>query len=178
MAATSGVRFPSALRWGWLGVAALLAQIWAVYFAGIQATPGLARRVLLPLTFVLLLVFALRNWHLWGVRVMAVGFLLNLLVIGSNGGLMPITPAEVASVNLLDRIENVQLGEPVPGSKGILMAPREARLWFLSDIIVFPPGSPIARVFSVGDLLVLGGVVIACAEVIRRNRGWRSVRQR
>jgi len=178
VAATSGVRFPAALRWGWLGVAALLAQIWAVYFAGTQATPGLARRVLLPLTFVLLLVFALRNWHLWGVRVMAVGFLLNLLAISSNGGLMPISPEEVASVNLLDRIENVQLGEPVPGSKGILMAPREARLWFLSDIIVFPPRSPIARVFSVGDLLVLGGVVIACAEVIGRNRGWRGVRQR
>jgi hypothetical protein len=166
------------LRWGWLGVAALLAQIWAVYFAGPQATPGLARRVLLPLTFVLLLVFALRNWHLWGVRVMAVGFLLNLLAISSNGGLMPISPEEVASVNLLDRIENVQLGEPVPGSKGVLMAPREARLWFLSDIIVFPPRSPIARVFSVGDLLVLGGVVIACAEVIGRNRGRRGVRQR
>lgn len=177
MAATSSVRSPAGLRSSWLGVAALLAQIWVVYFAGTQATPGLARRVLLPLTFVLLLVFALRNWHLWGVRVMAVGFLLNLLAIGSNGGLMPISPEEVARVNLLDRIENVQLGEPVPGSKGILMAPRDARLWFLSDIIVLPPRSPIARVFSVGDLLVLGGVVIACAEVIRRNGAWRSVRQ-
>jgi hypothetical protein len=165
------------LRWTWLGVAALLVQIWAVYFAGTQATPGLVRRVLIPLTFVLLLVFALRNWHLWGVRVMAVGFLLNLLAISSNGGLMPVSPEEIASVNLLDRIENVQLGEPVPGSKGILMAPREARLWFLSDIIIFPPRSPVARVYSVGDLLVLGGFVIACAEVIRRNGAWRSVRQ-
>jgi len=109
---------------------------------------------------------------------MAAGFLLNLLAIGSNGGLMPISPEEVARVNLLDRIENVQLGEAVPGSKGILMAPRDARLWFLSDIIVLPPRSPIARVFSVGDLLVLGGVVVACAEVIWRNRPWRSVRQR
>jgi hypothetical protein len=130
------------------------------------------------LTFVLLLVFALRNWHLWGVRVMAVGFLLNLLAISLNGGLMPVTPEQVASVNLLDRIENVQLGEPVPGSKGILMAPREARLWFLSDIIVFPPRSPVARVVSVGDLVVLGGVFIACAEVIRRNGARRSVPER
>jgi hypothetical protein len=130
------------------------------------------------LTFVLLLVFALRNWHLWGVRVMAVGFLLNLLAISSNGGLMPVSPEEIASVNLLDRIENVQLGEPVPGSKGILMAPREARLWFLSDIIIFPPRSPVARVYSVGDLLVLGGVVIACAEVIRRKRTRRAVVER
>jgi len=166
------------LRWSWLGVAALLAQIWVVYFVGAEGTPGLARCVLLPLTFVLLLVFALRNWHLWGVRLMAVGFLLNLLAISSNGGLMPVSPEKVASVNLLDRIENVQLGEAVPGSKGILMAPRDARLWFLSDIIVLPPRSPIARVFSVGDLLVLGGVVVACAEVIWRNRPWRSVRQR
>jgi hypothetical protein len=166
------------LRWGWLGVAALLAQVWAVYFVGAEGTPGLARRVLLPLTLVFLLVFALRNWHLWGVRVMALGFLLNFLAISSNGGLMPVTPEKVASVNLLDRIENVQLGEPVPGSKGILMAPREARLWFLSDIIVFPPRSPIARVLSVGDLVILGGLVIACAEVIRRNGAWRSVPER
>ena len=178
MAATSSVRFPAGLRWSWLGVAALLVQIWAVYFAGTQAIPGLARRVLLPLTFALLVLFALRNWHLWGVRLMAVGFLLNLLAISFNGGLMPISPEEVASVNLLDRIENVQLGEPVPGSKGVLMASRDARLWFLSDVIVFPPRSPISRVYSVGDLLVLGGVVMACAEVIRRNRAWTSVRQR
>jgi hypothetical protein len=178
VAATSSVRFPATLRWSWLGVAALLVQIWAVYFAGTQATPGLARRVLIPSTFVLLLLFALRNWHLWGVRVMAVGFLLNLLAISSNGGLMPVSPEEVASVSLLDRIDNVHLGEPVPGSKGILMAPRDARLWFLSDIIVFPPRSPVARVYSVGDLLVLGGVVIACAEVIRRKRTRRTVVER
>lgn len=177
MAATPSVRLPAGLRWCWLGAAALLVQIWAVYFAGTQATPGFARRVLIPLTFALLLVFALRNWHLWGVRLMAVGFLLNLLAISFNGGLMPISPGEVASVNLLDRIESVQPGEPVPGSKGVLMAPREARLWFLSDIIVFPPRSPVARVYSVGDLLVLGGVVIACAEVVRRNGAWRRVRQ-
>jgi len=181
VAATPTARFPAGLqgfRWSWLGVAALLVQIWAVYFAGTEATLGLIRRVLIPLTFAILLVFAVRNWHLWGVRLMAVGFLLNLLVIGFNGGLMPISPEEVASVNLLDRIESVQVGEPVPGSKGVLMASGDARLWFLSDVIVFPPRSPIARVYSVGDLLVLGGVVIACAEVIRRNRAWRSVRHR
>jgi hypothetical protein len=178
VAATSSVRFPARLRWSWLGVAALLAQVWAVYFVGTEGAPGIVRRILVPLTIVVLLVFALRNWHLWGVRLMAVGFLLNLLAIASNGGLMPVSAEEVASVNLLDRIENVQLGEPVPGSKGILMAPREARLWFLSDIIVFPPLSPITRVVSVGDLLILGGVVIVCAEVIQRGRVRRSVPRR
>jgi hypothetical protein len=66
----------------------------------------------------------------------------------------------------------------VPGSKGVLMTSRDARLWFLSDVIVFPPHSAIARVYSVGDLLVLGGVVMTCAEVIRRNKVWRSVRHR
>jgi hypothetical protein len=108
---------------------------------------------------------------------MAAGFLLNLLAMCANGGLMPVSPEQVASVNLTDRIEGVQLGEPVPGSKGVLMAPGEARLWFLSDIIVFPPGSPVARVVSVGDLLVLSGVVMACGEVLVRNRNWMSARQ-
>jgi len=108
---------------------------------------------------------------------MAAGFLLNLLAISANGGLMPVSPEQVASVNLVDRIEGVQLGEPVPGSKGVLMAPGEARLWFFSDIIVFPPGSPVARVVSVGDLLVLGGLVVACAEVIQRSRRWGNPRQ-
>ena len=167
----------AALHWSWLGVAALLAQIWAVYFADTEGALGLVRRAVLPLTFVLLLVFALRNSRLWGVRLMAAGFLLNLLAISANGGLMPVSPEQVASVNLADRIEGVQLGEPVPGSKGILMAPGEAKLWFLSDIIVFPPRSPVARVLSVGDLLVLGGVVTACAEVIARSTGSRNARQ-
>ena len=167
----------AALHWSWLGVAALLAQIWVVYFADTEGALGLARRVMLPLTIALLLIFAVRNWSLWGVRLMAVGFLLNLLAMSLNGGLMPVSPDQVASANLVDRVGNVQLGEPIPGSKGILMAPRDARLWFLSDIIVFPPRSPVARVLSVGDLLVLGGVVTACAEVIGRNRGWGSARE-
>jgi hypothetical protein len=166
----------AALRWSWLGAAALLAQVWAIYFVNTAGPSGLARRVVLPLTIALLLVFALRNWRLWGVRLMALGFLLNLLAISSNGGLMPVSPEDVADVNMLDRIENVQLGEAVPGSKGILMAPGEARLWFLSDIIVFPPRGPLARVVSVGDLLVLGGVVMACGEVIGRRKGSRSPR--
>jgi len=167
----------AALHWSWLGAAALLVQIWAVYFAAVEDALGLIRRLVLPLSFAVLLVFALRNWHLWGIRVMAAGFLLNLLAMCANGGLMPVSPEQVASVNLTDRIEGVQLGEPVPGSKGVLMAPGEARLWFLSDIIVFPPGSPVARVVSVGDLLVLSGVVMACGEVLVRNRNWMSARQ-
>jgi len=166
----------AALRWSWLGVAALLAQVWAIYFVSTEGPSGLVRRVVLPLTIALLLVFALRNWRLWGVRLMALGFLLNLLAISSNGGLMPVSAEDVADVNMLDRIENVQLGAPIPGSKGILMAPGEARFWFLSDIIVFPPHGPLARVVSVGDLFVLGGVVMACGEVIVRRKRWRSPR--
>jgi len=100
---------------------------------------------------------------------MAVGLLLNLLAISSNGGLMPVSPEEVADVNLLGRIQNVQLGEPVPGSKGILMAPRDARLWFLSDVIVFPPRGPVARVVSLGDLAIGLGLVIAVAEAVART---------
>jgi hypothetical protein len=141
-------------------------QVWAVYFASTEGALGLARRVVLPLTLVAMLAFALRNWHLWGVRLMAIGILLNLIVISFNGGLMPVSPEEIAGANMLDRIENVHLGEPVPASKGILMAPHDARLWFLSDIIVFPPGSPVARVLSVGDLAVGLGLVIAVAEAV------------
>jgi len=107
---------------------------------------------------------------------MAVGFLLNLLAMSSNGGLMPVSPAEVASVNLTDRIENVQLGEAVPDSKGILMAPREARFWFLSDIVVFPPRSPVARVVSVGDLAIGLGLAIAAMEVVARSIAEKSIR--
>ena len=168
VAATLSGYFPLRLRWSWLGVAALLVQIWAVYFAHTDGAFGFARRVVLPLTFVLLLVFALRNWHLWGLRLIAIGLFLNLLVISLNGGLMPVSPEEVASVDLLERIEGVQLGEPVPGSKGILMAPGEARLWFLSDVIVFPPRSPVARVVSVGDLAIGLGLIITLAEAVAR----------
>lgn len=169
MAATSSVGVPAGLRWIWLGVAALPAQIWAIYFADTHDAQGLTRRVLLPLTLVFLLAFALRNWHLWGLRLMAVGFLLNLLVISCNGGLMPVSPREIASANLLGRIENVALGEPLPGSKGVLMPPGKARLWLLSDIIVLPPHSSVARVVSPGDLAIGLGLVITAAETVART---------
>jgi len=171
VAATSNASSSPTLHWTWLGVAALLAQIGAVYFIDAEGALGLTRRIVIPLTVALAVAFALRNQHLWGLRLMAAGLLLNLLTICANGGLMPVSPEDVAAVNMLDRIDNVHLGQPIPGSKGILTAPHDARLWVLSDIIVFPPRSPVAKVVSAGDLLVLGGLVIACAEVIGTVRG-------
>jgi len=168
VAATCSSHFLAGLRWIWLGVAAVLAQIWAVYFVGTEGGQGLARRVLLPLTIALLLVVALRNLRLWGVRLMAIGFVLNLLVISLNGGLMPVGLDEIANANLLHRVEDVGLGEPVPGSKGVLMASRDARLWFLSDVIVFPPGIRGAKIVSVGDLAIGLGLVIAIVEAVTR----------
>lgn len=45
-------------------------------------------------------------------------------------------------------------------------APMESpTLWFLGDIFAIPASVPLANVFSVGDVIILGGVAVAAVGI-------------
>lgn len=120
--------------------------------------PGAPRRLLAGLHVSSYLVLA---WVLWanrrlpGVRLIGLGGFLNGLTIALNGGTLP------ASVQALDTAGLV-LEEEEFGNSAPLEAPR---LWFLGDIFAIPAGIPLANVFSVGDVLILGGVAVAALRI-------------
>lgn len=120
--------------------------------------------VLLFTSYVLLIWFLASNWRFVGLRLLAVGLGLNLLVMGANGGRMPASmeAAEVAGVSQ-SAIAQVSSG----------MAPKhmaitdQTRLAFLAD--QFPLKYPIRKVISVGDTFILLGSFLLVQECMGRR---------
>jgi Family of unknown function (DUF5317) len=105
---------------------------------------------MLLLSLVILLLVAVANWRLYGFVIIAVGVLMNFVVIGANQG-MPVSRDAVMAAGGADRIDELPRE---PGSRHHL-AGEEDRLMFLSDVIGIRP--PFGVVVSVGDLLTYGG---------------------
>lgn len=149
------------MRLGAVAVCALGLQL-LVVFAGFGAL-GDARRGLFVLSYLLLIVFVLANLRRPGIAVIGIGLVLNFLAIVSNGGLMPVTP------EALDRVgpppTDIELGDPVPLTKDVLLAREDTRLWPLTDTLTWENPTNI-QVFSVGDLFVGAGLALTLAELL------------
>ena len=120
-------------------------------------------------SYVLLGAFAWANRRLVGVPVVALGGLLNFVCITANGGVMPTDPDALAAIG------RAPAGDEFTNSTAL----EDPKLAFLGDIIATPASWPVANVYSVGDLLILGGAFVllhfACGSrlVPRRFRARR-----
>jgi hypothetical protein len=144
----------------WLAMLALALQ-WPLLRAPARHTHDLVvQQLLFLLSHLLLLVFAWRNRHLPGIRILGLGVICNLAVIVANGGLMPITPETLVKINPGSAPEQWFIGTHYSYSKDIILSQEAVRLWVLSDILVLPPPFPRPTAFSVGDLVIAAGIVI------------------
>lgn len=149
------------VRYGWLVILAFLVQ--AVALTSISDPSALAaKRAVLAVTSLMLLVGIVPNLRWWAFRVIGVGFLLNTLALAANGGLMPVTPENAEKV-LPDIQETVAIGQTPPRSKSILLPESRTRLRPLTDTIYLP--FPRSSIYSVGDVSLMGGVVILLLEI-------------
>jgi len=150
------------LRLGVVALLALLAQVIAV-----RAPLGdddLPRRVLFVFSYALLLVFVARNITRIGIAVIGIGLLLNLAAIIANGGLMAITPETILKTG--DLPDDAVVGEWLPGSKDVLLERGDVRLWFLTDRLTWDAVSPAIRAFSVGDVIIVAGLLITLGDLL------------
>jgi hypothetical protein len=89
------------------------------------------------------------NRRLPGLWIAALGGAANFAAITTNGGVMPARPEALRAAGLVSeagRFENSA-------------AATDAPLWFLGDVFAIPASWPLANVFSVGDVLLLVGLV-------------------
>ena len=107
-------------------------------------------------SYALLLLFAWANRRLPALWLVMAGLVLNILVIGVNGG-MPVSASALETAGA--RAE----GLLDAGAKHHLMGPDD-RLTPLGDVIGIPP--PIGAVISIGDVLLYAGVAILVVAVM------------
>jgi hypothetical protein len=122
---------------------------------------------LVLVSFACVFAFAALNWHLSGMTLVAIGALMNFVVISVNGG-MPVS---------LDALAEAGLGNPFTGN-GVTKGAHHAltassRLTFLADKIPLKIGS---NVVSIGDIVIWAGLLVIVQQLMvgrpgRRRRG-------
>jgi hypothetical protein len=115
-------------------------------------------------TYVLVAGFVAANRKLPWVWLVALGGALNLAAVAANGGVMP------ASARALDGA-GLAIAPTEYTNSGVLADPHLA---FLGDVFWVPASWPASNVFSVGDVLILVGALLAlhciCASRIALRR--------
>jgi hypothetical protein len=155
---------PFDLRRGWLILLAFLIQLAVIRTISDPSSLGI-KKAALAVTTLMLLVAILPNLRWWAFRIFAVGFVLNTLAMAANGGLMPVTLENHLRVADASH-QSLSPGQTSPQSKNILLAPSDTRLSFLSDIIYLSVPKP--KVYSVGDLFLMAGLLTFLVEVAVR----------
>ncbi len=100
----------------------------------------------------------LANVRVTGLPIVALGAACNLAAIVANGGYMPASPAALAAAGML----------PTSGysNSAVVIDPQ---LGFLTDLYALPTWLPFSNVYSVGDILIGLGIVVAIAAAMRRR---------
>jgi hypothetical protein len=145
------------IRWAWLAIAGLAAQI--VLFI---PTVGDALGAVAPLVYAgssaSILAVILANLRVPGLQLVAAGAACNLVAIVANGGYMPVSAGALAS-----------LGWEEPPGYSNSAALADPALAPLTDIFAMPSWVPFANVFSVGDVLIAVGIAATIALAMRRR---------
>lgn len=146
-------------EWGWLAIAGLAAQV-LLFSEPIGALVGQAGPILYIASSLLVLAVVLRNRRLAGLKLVAAGAISNLVAIVANGGYMPADPAALALAGM----------DPATGYSNSIVTNRPL-FAPLTDIFALPEWMPLANVFSIGDVLIGAGIVVAIAAGMARPSG-------
>jgi hypothetical protein len=147
------------LRKPWLAILAFLPQVVVSYLPIRGQVPDQLAALGLLCSMVLFLVFCWFNWRLSGVWLLALGLVLNLLVMALNGGFMPISPqtaGRLVPADAQNALAALASGTRF-GLKDILLPLAQTRLVWLSDRLLPPRGFPYQVAFSLGDILIAAG---------------------
>jgi Family of unknown function (DUF5317) len=149
----------------WLVLIAFLPQVPVVYLPNIPN--GLAAACLL-ISQTLLLGFAWLNRRIVGMPILICGVLLNLIVMASNGGFMPINPQTASRLISKERLLDLQPASRI-GTKDILLSPQDTRFEWLADRFLPPAWFRYQVAFSLGDVFIAIGVFWMLAQFTKKR---------
>lgn len=161
------------LRLWWAIPLAILLQMVAQTFIRTNEDLRWLKVALFMASYFIALAPAWANREWWGVRLLGLGIALNLLAMLANGGLMPITPEARVAAGLRAMPSPSDLGRMVPRTKNVLLSAEQTNLYPITDAI--PLGPPVTKVISVGDILIVAGVVVLSGELA--VSGWKERRR-
>jgi hypothetical protein len=131
----------------------------AIQVAIIDVLPGGDRGLHIALhvsSYALAGYFLVRNRHVPGLWLISLGGAMNFAAIAANGGVMPAAAAALRRAGI----------DPSSGFANSA-AVAHPKLLFLGDILAVPGPWPIGNVFSLGDLILVVGLLVllrrACA---------------
>ena len=139
-------------------------QFLAFYFPVTRnQIPTPAAAICLLISQIGLLLFCLYNWRLPGMPILTLGLFMNLLAIGANGGLMPLSTGAAAYLVPEQILSTLQIGARFGMSKDILLTPNAIHLPWLADRFLSPDWISYRFVFSLGDVLIAIGAFLLLA---------------
>jgi hypothetical protein len=133
-------------RWGWAALGALALQVAITTLAPTGSTR--LHELLHLASYALAAGCLVANRHIRGLPVLALGAALNALVIAVNDGVMPASARAMELASLT----------PSAGFANSA-AVADPKLLFLGDVIPVPGPWPLGNVISVGDLLIIAGLL-------------------
>lgn len=121
------------------------------------------------MSMVLIALIVLGNYRVFGMKILFLGLVLNLIIIGMNGFKMPIDTEKLAHIGEhgASFVASIQNGEilnyrMLGGASGL------SRI--LGKVIALPSWYPFMRVLSVGDIFSSLGIVLVIQQSMMINR--------
>ncbi|BAL81532.1 DUF5317 family protein [Caldisericum exile] len=119
-------------------------------------------------SLVFLLAFVLLNLNYHGMKIILVGFLLNFLAIITNGGYMP---QYIDKLTIAGEFEKIELLKQYGHFYNGILGNSQTRLRPLTDIIAIGKPAILSGVYSIGDLIIIVGLIIFIFEFTKKKKG-------
>lgn len=143
----------------WLVLVAFLPQLIVAYLPDAHyLLPDWLAASIFSASLIFFLAFVCINRKLPGMPLLIIGLSLNLLVIVTNRGWMPISPQTANQLTNDGNILQFQSLGTRFGQKDILLLPQDTNLEFLADRFLLPDWFPYKVAFSLGDILIAIGI--------------------
>lgn len=146
-----------------LGIGAFVVQVLIFTERG-ESLLGALLPAFYVLSLAMLVAFLLANVRLFGVPILLAGLLLNIIVIGVNGGRMPANPQALIATGQSSAAERlVRDGH----AANVVLMGSQTKLNFLGDYIVLPLLGDFGSAYSIGDLVALMGEAALVFGMVR-----------
>jgi hypothetical protein len=149
-----------------LGVGAFVVQL-LIFTSRGESLLGALLPGIYVLSLLMLLGFLLVNRRVFGVPILLVGLMLNVLVIGSNHGRMPADPQALIATGQGSHAEELLRNGT---AANVVLMSDQTHLNFLGDYIVLPFLGDMGSAYSVGDLVALAGEAALVYGMVRAGR--------